>query len=143
MTTEELDSKLRFTASQSIGKSIVAEVSTICLAPRSEDHIGNERCFLKETDYRQRLDNHDDQETTIRTQIYRVKRVEAVPGNLDKHYAQDRMASVIEDLQYSRDDQLVHSIVRGKLILSADNPHGGSSLSLGGLLAVTLNDRAR
>ena len=49
----------------------------------------------------------------------------------------------MEALQYSVDDQLVHIIVRGKLMLCADNPHGGSSLSLGRLLGVTLNDRAR
>ena len=42
---------------------------------------------MKETDYRQRLENRDYQETTIRTQIYSVKRVEAFYGDLHKHYA--------------------------------------------------------
>ena len=60
---------------------------------------------MKETDYRQWLENRDYQEKTIAVQIYRVGRVEGFHGDLDKHYAQDRMASVIEELKYSRDDQ--------------------------------------
>ena len=59
---------------------------------------------MKETDYRQHLENHDYQEKTITTQIYRVKRVEGFYGDLDTHYAQDKMASVIKVLQYSVDD---------------------------------------
>ena len=60
---------------------------------------------MKETDYRQWLESQDYQEKTIATQIYRVKRVEEFHGDRDKHYSQDQMASVIEELKYSRDDQ--------------------------------------
>ena len=60
---------------------------------------------MKETDYRQWLESQDLQEQTITTQIYRVNRVEEFHGDLDKHYAQDQMASVIEELKYSTDDQ--------------------------------------
>ena len=60
---------------------------------------------MKETDYRQHLENHDYQEQTITTQIYRVKRVEEFHGDLDTHYDQDRMASVIEELKYTGDDR--------------------------------------
>ena len=38
------------------------------------------------------------------TQIYRVTRVEEFHGDLDTHYARDRMASVIGELKYSTDD---------------------------------------
>ena len=60
---------------------------------------------MKETEYRQWLEIRDYQEKTIAVQIYRVKRVEEFHGDLDEHYARDRMASVIEELKYSRDDQ--------------------------------------
>ena len=60
---------------------------------------------MKETDYRQWLESQDYQEKTIAVQIYRVKRVEEFHRDLDKHYSQDQMASVIEELKYSTDDQ--------------------------------------
>ena len=60
---------------------------------------------MKETEYRQWLEIRDYQEKTIAVQIYRVKRVEEFHGDLDKHYARDRMASVIEELKYSVADQ--------------------------------------
>ena len=60
---------------------------------------------MKETKYRQYLEKNDYQENTIKAQIYRVKRVEEFHGDLDEHYAQNRMASVIEELKYSIDDQ--------------------------------------
>ena len=60
---------------------------------------------MKETNYRQWLESRDLQEKTIAVQIYRVKRVEEFHGDLDEHYARDQMASVIEELKYSRDDQ--------------------------------------
>ena len=60
---------------------------------------------MKETKYRQYMEKQDLQESTIRTQIYRVKRVEKLHGDLDEHYAQDRIESVIEELKYSVDDQ--------------------------------------
>ena len=41
---------------------------------------------MKETDYRQWLENRDYQEKTIAVQIYRVGRVEGFHGDLDKHY---------------------------------------------------------
>ena len=57
---------------------------------------------MKETEYRQWLEIRDYQEKTIAVQIYRVKRVEEFHRDLDEHYARDRMASVIEELKYSR-----------------------------------------
>ena len=60
---------------------------------------------MKETDYRQWLKNQDYQESTISSRMSNIARVEKVCGDLDEHYAQDRMPNLIEALQYSRDDQ--------------------------------------
>ena len=62
---------------------------------------------MKETEYRQYFRKSGLAiENTIKAQIKsRVKRVEKFHGDLDEHYAQDLMASVIEELKYSRDDQ--------------------------------------
>ncbi|MGH9511473.1 MAG: endonuclease NucS domain-containing protein [Terriglobales bacterium] len=56
-------------------------------------------------DYKQWLERQKYQAATIQAQIYRVQRVEEYHGDLDEHYAQDRMASLIEALRYSTDDQ--------------------------------------
>lgn len=42
---------------------------------------------------------------TINAQMYRAGRVEEHHGNLDDHYANDRMASLIDSLKYSTDDK--------------------------------------
>ena len=60
---------------------------------------------MKEADYHQWLENRDYQEKTIKMQIYRARRVEKFHGDLDTHYDQDRMADVIEELKYSKDDR--------------------------------------
>jgi hypothetical protein len=41
---------------------------------------------------------------TINTQMSRAERVAQCHGNLDEHYANDRMASLIEVLRYSAED---------------------------------------
>ena len=80
--------------------------AAICWASGSGEHIGNEGSFMKEAKYRQYLEEKKDyQESSIKTQISRARRVEEFHGDLDEHYAQDRMASVIEELKYSRGDQ--------------------------------------
>ena len=63
------------------------------------------RGFMKETDYRQWLKNQDYQENTISSRMSNIARVEKVCGDLEEHYTRDRMANLIEVLQYSRDDQ--------------------------------------
>ncbi len=60
---------------------------------------------MKEADYRQWLEDQKYQGNTISTQMYRAGRVEESHGDLDEHYARDRMANLIETLKYSRDDQ--------------------------------------
>ena len=75
---------------------------------------------MKETEYRQWLEIRDYQEKTIAVQIYRVKRVEEFHGDLDEHYARDRMASVIEELKYSRDDQRSHQPNPSKIPFKGD-----------------------
>jgi hypothetical protein len=42
---------------------------------------------------------------TISAQMYRAARVEEHHGNLDEHYANDRLASLIDTLRYSTDDK--------------------------------------
>jgi ethanolamine utilization microcompartment shell protein EutS len=42
---------------------------------------------------------------TINAQMYRAARVEEHHGNLDEHYASDRMASLIDTLRYSTEDK--------------------------------------
>ena len=75
---------------------------------------------MKETEYRQYLENQDYQENTIKAQISRVKRVEKFHGDLDEHYAQDLMASVIEELKYSRDDQRSNQPNPSKIQINGD-----------------------
>ena len=66
---------------------------------------GDEGCFMKEVDYRQWLKNQKYTAKTISSRMSETNRVEKVCGDLDEHYARDRMANLIEALQYSRDDQ--------------------------------------
>ena len=42
---------------------------------------------------------------TINAQMYRAARVEEHHGNLDEHYASDRMVGLIDTLRYSTDDK--------------------------------------
>ena len=60
---------------------------------------------MKEADYRQWLENQDLQARTVNVQMYRATRVEKCHGDLDEQYAQDRMANLIEVLNYSIDDR--------------------------------------
>ncbi len=55
--------------------------------------------------YRQWLELQKYQANTVNAQMYRAGRVEEHHGNLDEHYATDRMASLVETLSYSKDDQ--------------------------------------
>jgi endonuclease len=54
--------------------------------------------------YSQWLEQQKYDASTVKVQIYRVARVEEHHGDLDEHYASDRMASLIETLSYSTDD---------------------------------------
>jgi hypothetical protein len=56
-------------------------------------------------DYRNWLKHQGYDEGTIGAQIYRVTRVEEFHGSLDAHYANDKLASLIELLSYSTEDQ--------------------------------------
>ena len=75
---------------------------------------------MKEADYRQWLEKQDYQKTTITARIYRVGRVEKFHGDLDEHYAQDRMADVIEELKYSKDDHRNHQPNPSKIPFKGD-----------------------
>ena len=76
---------------------------------------------MKEAKYRQYLEEKKDyQENSIKTQISRARRVEECYGDLDKHYAQDRMASVIEELKYSRGDQQSNRLNPSKIKIQGD-----------------------
>src|SRR5271157_3653482 len=55
--------------------------------------------------YRRWLEQQKYDSGTINAQMYRAERVEEHHGNLDEHYARDRMASLIETLCYSMDDK--------------------------------------
>lgn len=56
-------------------------------------------------DYRQWLELQKYQPGTITAQLHRAGRVEEHYGDLDEHYAKDRLASVIAALAYSTDDK--------------------------------------
>lgn len=55
--------------------------------------------------YRRWLEQQKYDAGTINAQIYRAGRVEEHHGDLDQHYATDRMASLIDTLRYSTDDR--------------------------------------
>jgi hypothetical protein len=55
--------------------------------------------------YRRWLEQQKYDAGTINTQIARSKRVEELYGNLDEHYASDRLASLSETLRYSMADK--------------------------------------
>ena len=82
---------------------------------------------MKEADYRQWMEKQDYQETTITARISRVRRVEKFYGDLDEHYAQDRMAPVIEELKYSKDDHRNNQPNPSKLPFKGDIYHNLAS----------------
>jgi hypothetical protein len=55
--------------------------------------------------YRRWLEQQKYAAGTVNAQMFRATRVEEYHGNLDEHYASDRMASLIETLRYSSDDK--------------------------------------
>ena len=57
------------------------------------------------TTYRQWLEQQRYQAATIYAQMYRAGRVEEFCGDLDEHYAKDRMTNLIEALSYSKEDE--------------------------------------
>ena len=60
---------------------------------------------MKQADYRQWLEDQKYEANTISTRMSDTARVEKFHGDLDEHYARDRMANLIDTLKYSRDDQ--------------------------------------
>src|SRR5438034_11779091 len=55
--------------------------------------------------YHQWLEQQKYDAATINAQMYRAGRVEEHHGNLDEHYATDRLADLIKTLRYSTDDR--------------------------------------
>ena len=56
-------------------------------------------------EYRSWLRRNGYGDGTIAAQLYRVERVEEHHGDLDNHFASDRLASIIHTLHYSSDDE--------------------------------------
>jgi hypothetical protein len=56
-------------------------------------------------DYRQWLERQKYQPNTVNAQVNRAERVEKHYGDLDQHYSNDQMASLIDALSYSADDK--------------------------------------
>jgi endonuclease len=50
----------------------------------------------------------------INAQMYRASRVEEHYGNLDEHYANDRLASLIDSFKYSTDDKRHNRPIRAR-----------------------------
>ena len=55
--------------------------------------------------YRQWLEQQKYAAGTVDAQVYRSARVEEFHGDLDEHFANDRMNSLVEALKYSTDDE--------------------------------------
>jgi len=60
---------------------------------------------MKADDYRQWLEGQKYQAGTITAQMHRAGRVEGHHGDLDEHFAKDRMESLIRQLTYSTNDK--------------------------------------
>ena len=60
---------------------------------------------MRNLEYTRWLDQQKYEAGTIKTQIYRLERVEQHHGDLDEHYAKDHTASLMETLSYSIDEQ--------------------------------------
>jgi hypothetical protein len=58
----------------------------------------------------------------------RCKRIERYEGNLDIHFAQDRMNSLLEALAYSRDDERGGVSLRHHIPIDGDEVNGTASL---------------
>ena len=56
--------------------------------------------------YREWLEQQRYLDVTVNAQVYRAERVEEYYGDLDGHYEDDRLQSVISELKYSREDEL-------------------------------------
>ena len=56
--------------------------------------------------YREWLEQQRYSDVTVNAQVYRAERVEEYYGDLDGHYEDDRLQSVISELKYSREDEL-------------------------------------
>lgn len=57
---------------------------------------------------------------TVNAQLYRAERVEDHHGNLDEHYAKDRMESLLSMLRYSKDDKRRNHPNPSKLPIDGD-----------------------
>ncbi|AWB08422.1 DUF91 domain-containing protein (plasmid) [Azospirillum humicireducens] len=57
---------------------------------------------------------------TVNAQLYRAERVEDHHGNLDEHYAKDRMESLLSTLRYSKDDKRRNHPNPSKLPIDGD-----------------------
>ena len=55
--------------------------------------------------YKKWLEERRYQKGTVNAQIYRAKKVEECYGDLDRHYENDRLQSVISELKYSKEDE--------------------------------------
>ncbi len=60
---------------------------------------------MKREAYRQWLEVRKYDQGTITAQMYRASRVEEYHGDLDEHFANDRMVSLLESLSYSKSDE--------------------------------------
>lgn len=58
-----------------------------------------------QSSYRRWLERQNYNAGTVNTQMYRVERVAQYHGDLDEHYTNDRMESLIATLRYSTDDE--------------------------------------
>ena len=55
--------------------------------------------------YKKWLEERRYQKGTVNAQIYRAKKVEECYGDLDGHYENDRLQSVISELKFSKEDE--------------------------------------
>ncbi len=75
---------------------------------------------MKEADYRQWLEDQKYEAKTISTRMSDTAHVEKFHGDLDEHYASDRMANLIDRLKYSRDDQRKNRLNPSKIPFKGD-----------------------
>lgn len=61
--------------------------------------------LMKREAYQRWLESQQYAANTITAQMHRANRVEEFHGDLDEHYAKDRMASLLEGLTYSKNDE--------------------------------------
>jgi Endonuclease NucS C-terminal domain len=63
------------------------------------------RRTMKESEFREWLMRRQFQENTIGSRIANVRRVEEFEGDVDEHYSNDRMARLINSLEYTTQDE--------------------------------------